>query len=156
MRRADFRRCKQSRLNAITHAFQLASHFPKSKGKVAWDILKEAGKGADLGNDPGDRRPEVPLVFGSPPLPGDAEGLAGVAANDEIHRAAPREAVEGAHICPHRRVIQRFVLYARQKDADAVGFPLNVTYCASSGKRQSDAEIESPDPAAERQYPDGT
>ena len=44
-------------------------------------------------------------VGGSEALAGDAEGLAGITANDSLHAASPRAAVEGVQISPDRRVM---------------------------------------------------
>jgi len=113
------------------------------------DVLEEAPFGLDLTQDAGDVGPEVPGVIHALPPSGNAERLARIAAQDAIHNAAPGAAVEGGKIAPHRRRIQGFIRHARQQDADRVGFPLNITDCSSSGNRQSEAEIESSDAAAE-------
>ncbi len=60
------------------------------------DVLEEAPLGLNVSNDVEDSGPEVAGVSGPEALTGVAEGLTGIAANDSIHLAAPRCAVEGS------------------------------------------------------------
>jgi len=83
------------------------------------------------------------IVGGPPLLTRAAKGLAREAANEAIHDAAPRAAVEGSQIRPNRRIIQPPFFHARRQDFAAVGFVFNAADDASSRDRHSDAEVES-------------
>ena len=63
---------------------------------MAGNVLEEAPAGLDLVDEPVDLGPEVTGIVDPFSLPGLAEGLAGVPANDSIHEATPRAAVEGS------------------------------------------------------------
>jgi hypothetical protein len=54
------------------------------------DIFEEAKRRLDLAHDASDMRPEMPRVFVAELFSGDAKGLAGIAAMDDIHDATPR------------------------------------------------------------------
>jgi hypothetical protein len=110
---------------------------------VVGDVLKENESWLYLADDAGDVGPEVAGVVRAESLPGHAERLAGVAANEAIHDATPRSAVEGGKIAPQRARIQAALFHARDKEAGDVGFSLNATDDASSWMRQSNGEIES-------------
>jgi hypothetical protein len=63
---------------------------------VVGDVLEENESWLYLADDAGDVGPEVPRVVRAESLAGHGEGLAGVAANEAIHDATPRSAVEGS------------------------------------------------------------
>lgn len=115
------------------------------------DILKEAEGRFDLGDDAGDMRPEVSGVFVSELSSGDRERLAGIAAVDDIHEAAPRFAVEGGNVVPDRCAIQGRVFHPRHERRCCVSFPLNVTHSTISGMGDMQSEIEATGSRAERE-----
>lgn len=94
----------------------------------AWDVLQEAVAGSNVTDDPGDFGPEPAVIVSSGALSGGAEGLAGETGSDEIHLAAPRSAVEGFEIVPHRSLIQSRFSHPRHESCRRVGVPLNTTH----------------------------
>jgi hypothetical protein len=123
---------------------------------VVGDVLEENESWLYLADDAGDVGPEVAGVVRAAALAGHGEGLAGVAANEAIHDATPRAAVEGSEIAPQRARIQAALFHARDKEAGDVGFSLNATDDASARMRQSDGEIEPAVPGAEGEDTPGT
>lgn len=115
------------------------------------DVLEEAESRFDLAHDAGDVGPEVSGVFLSELASGDGERLARIAAMDDIHRAAPRSAVEGGKVVPDRRAIQGRVFHPRHERGRRVGFPLNVTHSSVSGVGEVQSEVESSGARAERE-----
>ena len=69
-------------------------------------------------------------------LPGNGEGLAGIASNDSIHLAAPRASIEGVEVCPNRRVIHGTIRNTRSQDFAGSGFVFHV-YDGASASAQS-------------------
>jgi hypothetical protein len=123
---------------------------------VVGDVLQKDNWRGALADDAGDVGPEVAGIVGPASLAGHAEWLAGVAANEAIHDATPRAAVEGSEIAPQRARIQAALFHARAKEAGDVGFSLNATDDASARTRQSDGEIESAVAGAEGEDTPGT
>ena len=96
-------------------------------------------------------RPEVARLVGAPALAGDAERLARISRRDEIHRAAPRPAVEAGKVVPDRCLIQGLVLHPRHEDGRGEGVPLDVTHSTVSGLGQHKSEVEASGAGTERQ-----
>lgn len=143
MGRTDFRRTEYSAFNAVVHCAKVRPDGIESDVDVLSDILEEAECWLDFPNDASNVGPEMARVVNAALLSGDTEWLARVAANDAIHDATPRLAVEGSQVAPNRCVIQGFVLNARNQERGGICFSLNVTDGDSSASRQSDTEIES-------------
>ena len=101
---ADFRRCEEARRKAVAHADQSCGDFGETEAEMMGDIFEEDEGRLDLADDTGDMRPEVAWVVGTPALARDGERLARIARSDDVHRAAPRAAVEGGNVVPDRRV----------------------------------------------------
>jgi hypothetical protein len=95
---ANFRRREYAALNPVAHSCEVSGDLGKPEVDVVADVLEEAELGSHLPDDAGDVGPEVAGVVGPASLAGHAERLARVAANDAIHDATPRSAVEGAGI----------------------------------------------------------
>ena len=68
-----------------------------------------------LVDDAGDMGPEVARIIGAPALACDRERLARIARSDDVHRAAPRAAVEVGNVVPDRRAIQGRVFHPRHE-----------------------------------------
>jgi hypothetical protein len=81
--------------------------------------------------------------------------LARDAANDAIHDAAPRSAIEGSHIAPHRRWSHETRLHRCDQVCDGEGFPLHQQAWASVRDCHLKAEVESPASGAEADEPKG-
>ena len=95
-------------------------------------------------------RPEVARIVRSPAPSCDAERLARITRRDEIHRAAPRPAVEAGKVVPDRRLIQGLVFHPRHEDGRGEGVPLDVTHSTVSGLGQHKSEVEATGAGAER------
>jgi hypothetical protein len=92
----------------------------------------------------------MPRIVCSTTLAGEAERLARVAANDAIHDATPRLAVEGSQVRPDRRRSHGFVFHARCQDRGGECFAFNVADDASrSAKGKLNSEVESADAGTE-------
>ncbi len=131
--RADFRRREEARRKAVAHADQSCGDFGEAEAEMMGDILEKHERRFALADDAGDMRPEVSRIVRAPALARDGERLARIARIDDIHRAAPRVAVEGGNVVPERRAIQGRVFHPRHEDGRGVGVPLDVTHSAISG-----------------------
>jgi hypothetical protein len=106
VRRAHFLRAKQSRLNSVTSAFQVAADFAEAVAQVAADIFKEHEIRIGFLDDAIDLGPDMARVFRAELLAGARERLAGIRGNDAMNAAAPGAPVKGCGIRPHRRFSQ--------------------------------------------------
>jgi len=84
------------------------------------------------------------------PLARDAERLARISADDNIHRSTPRAAVKGGNVVPQRRFIQGRVFHPRHEGGRSIGFPLDVTHSAIPGTGSGEPEVDSTGSGAER------
>ncbi len=151
MRRTDFRRREEACRKAVAHADQPSGDFGEAEAEMMGDVLeKDEGRFA-LADDPGDMRPEVARVVHAPALARDGERLARIARSDDVHRAAPRAAVEGGDVVPDRRRIQGRVFHPRHENGRGVGVPLDMTHSAISGAREVQSEVEPAGAGAERE-----
>ncbi len=142
VRCADFRRCEEACRKAVAHADQSACDVGEAEAEMMGDILEEDEGGFDLADDAGDMRPEVARVVGTPALARDRERLARIARSDDVHRAAPRAAVEGSNIVPHNSLIQGRVFHPRHESGCGVGFPFDVAHSTISGDGDGKPEVE--------------
>jgi len=149
--RADFRRREEARRNAVAHADQSSGNFGEAKAEMMGDILEEHEGRFDFADDAGDMRPEVARVVRAPALARDGERLARIARSDDVHRAAPRAAVEGGNVVPDRCAIQGRVFHPRHEDGRGVGIPLDMTHSAITGACEVQPEVEPAGAGAERE-----
>jgi hypothetical protein len=149
--RADFRRREEACRKAVAHADQSSGDFGEAEAEMMGDILEKDEGRFDFADDAGDMRLEVPRVVGTPALARDAERLARITRSDDVHRAAPRAAVEGSNLVPDRCAIQGRVFHPRHEDGRGVGVPLDVTHSAISGEREVQPEVEAAGAGAERE-----
>jgi len=156
MRRANLRRREQSALNREAQAAKVspyplgASDFVSPRREHASDILDEDEPRPSLGDDAPCRAPQVSLVEAASLAPGQAVRLARDAANEAIHKATPRPAVEGSGIAPHRARSHETFFHRRYQMGDGEGFPLHHADCASAWNCQPESEIEPAASGAER------
>jgi hypothetical protein len=151
VRRADFRRREEACRKFVAHADQSAGDFGEAEAEMMGDILKEDEGRLDFTDDAGDMRPEVARVVRAPALARDGERLARIARSDDVHRVAPRAAVEGGNVVPDRCRIQGRVFHPRHEDGRGIGVPLDVTHSAISGEREVQPEVEPAGAGAERE-----
>jgi len=122
-------------------------HRIESVKSEAWHILKEYERGVGLAEHALELGPEPALVGLASPEPGAGEGLAGEAARDEIHAAAPCLAVEDREIVPYRRSIQGLVCHPPHESGRRKGVPFDVTHSSvarSKGELESELEPSNP------------
>lgn len=84
----------------------------------------------------------MPGVVGAELLAGDAEGLAGVTANDSLHAATPRSAVEGVQIRPDRRVMKGTLRNTRDQELAGSDFVFHVADRLSASEGQPNGSPE--------------
>jgi len=149
--RADFRRREEACRKLVAHADQSCGDFGETEAEMMGDILKEDERRFDFADDPGDVRPEVARVVRTPALARDGERLARVPGAEQIHRAAPRAAVEGSNIVPDNSLIHGRVFHPRHESGRSEGVPLNVTQSSISGDGDGKPEVETTCAGAEGQ-----
>ncbi len=124
--RADFRRREEACRKAVAHADQSAGDFGEAEAEMMGDVLEEDEGWLDLTDDAGDMRPEMARVVRAPAFARDGERLARIARSDDVHRAAPRAAVEGSNVVPDNSLIQGRVFHPRHESGCGVGFPFEI------------------------------
>ncbi len=140
--RTDFRRCEEACRKAVAHADQSCGDFGESEAEMMGDILKEDEGRLDLADDAGDMRPEVAWILGTEPSARDRERLARIARSNDVHRAAPRSAVEGSNVVPDSSLIQGRVFHPRHESGCGEGFPFDMAHSTISGDGDGKPEIE--------------
>lgn len=149
--RADFRRREEACRKAVAHADQSCGDFGEAKAEMMGDILEENEGRFDLANDAGDMGPEMARVVRAPTLARDGEWLARIARSDDVHRTAPRAAVEAGNVVPDRRMIQGRVLHPRHESGCGEGFPFDMAHSSISGQGDGEPEVDAPGAGAERE-----
>ena len=140
--RADFRRREEACRKAVAHADQSAGDFGEAEAEMMGDILEEDEGRLDLADDPGDMRPEVARIVGTEPSACDRKRLARIARSDDVHRAAPRAAVEGGNIVPDNSLIQGRVFHPRHESGCGIGFPFDMAHSTISGDGDGEPEVK--------------
>ena len=150
-RRADFRRREEACRKAVAHADQSCGDFGEAEAEMMGDILEEDEGRFDLADDAGDMRPEVARVVGAPAFARDGERLARIARSDDVHRAAPRAAVEGSNVVPDNSLIQGRVFHPRHESGCGEGFPFDMAHSTISGDGDGEPEVEPARAGTERE-----
>jgi hypothetical protein len=114
---------------------------------VTGDVFENNKSWPNSSDDPGDVGPQVALVRGSEPLPGDAERLAWVARRDDIHNSTPRLRVEGSQVVPDRSRTQVRSFHPRHEAGRSEGVPLDQHHRLHA--EGPEPEVEPADPGAE-------
>ena len=151
VRRTDFRRCKEARRKAVAHADQSAGDFGETEAEMMGDILEEDEGRLAFTDDPGDVRPEVAWILGAKPFACDRERLARIARSDDVHRAAPRAAVEAGNVVPDRRWIQGRVFHPRHESGRSEGFPLDMAHSSISGDGDGKPKVDAASSGTQRE-----
>jgi len=149
--RTDFRRREEACRKAVAHADQSAGDFGEAEAEMMGDILEEDEGRLDLANDAGDMRPEMAWILAAEPSACDRERLARIARSDDVHRAAPRAAVEGSNVVPDNSLIQGRVFHPRHESGCGEGFPFDMAHSTISGDGDGKPEIEPARTGAEGQ-----
>ena len=140
--RANLRRREEACRKAVAHSDQSAGDFGEAEAEMMGDILEEDEGRLDFADDAGDMRPEVARVVRAPALARDGERLARIARSDDVHRAAPRAAVEGSNVVPDNSLIQGRVFHPRHESGCGVGFPFDMAHSTISGDGDGKREVE--------------
>ena len=140
--RTDFRRREEACRKAVAHADQSAGDFGEAEAEMMGDILEEDEWRLDLADDAGDMRPEVARIIRTPAFARDGERLARIARSDDVHRAAPRAAVEGSNVVPERCAIQGRIFHPRHESGCGEGFPFDMAHSTISGNGDGKPEVE--------------
>ena len=149
--RTDFRRSKEACRKAVAHTDQSAGDFGEAEAEMMGDTLEEHERRLNLADDAGDMGPEVARVIRAPAFARDGERLARIARSDDVHRAAPRAAVEGSNVVPDRRAIQGRVFHPRHESGCGEGFPFDMAHSTISGDGDGKPEVESASARAQRE-----
>ncbi len=142
VRRADFRRREEACRKAVAHADQSAGDFGEAEAEMMGDILEEDEGRLDLADDAGDMRPEVARVVRAPAFARDGERLARISRSDDVHRAAPRAAVEGSNVVPDNSRIQGRVFHPRHESGCGEGLPFDMAHSTISWDDDGEPEVE--------------
>jgi hypothetical protein len=140
--RADFRRREEACRKAVAHADQSCGDFGEAEAEMMGDILEEDEGRLDFADDAGDMRPKVARVVGTAALSCDRERLARIARSDDVHRAAPRAAVEGSNVVPDNSLIQGRIFHPRHESGCGEGFPFDMAHSTISGDGDGEPEVE--------------
>ena len=140
--RADFRRRKQSCRKPVAQRDQSAGDLGEAEAEMMGDVFEENEGRFTFADDPGDMRPEVAGILRAPSFARHAERLARIARRDDIHRAAPRLAVESGNVVPDNSLIQGRVRHPRHESGRSVCFPLYMAHSSISGQSEGEAEID--------------
>ena len=103
VRRADFCRREQARRRRVAHAPKLSQDGFKAEGDVPRDVFKENPFGGAFPDDAGDVRPEVAGIVSLTAFASRAEGLAGIAGEDDVEGTAEGAGIECPQIIPDWR-----------------------------------------------------
>jgi hypothetical protein len=149
--RTDFRRREEACRKAVAHADQSSGDLGEAEAEMMGDVLEEHEGRLGLADDAGDMRPEVPRVVCAPAFARDGERLARIARSDDVHRAAPRTAVEGCNVVPDNSRIQGRIFHPRHESGCGVGFPFDMAHSTISGDGDGEPEVETARAGAEGQ-----
>ncbi len=149
--RTDFRRRKQACRNAVAHADQSSGDFGEPEAEMMGDVFEEDEGRLDFADDASDMRPEVSRVVRAPAFARDGERLARIARSDDVHRAAPRAAIEAGNVVPDRRWIQGRLFHPCHESGRGVGFPFDMAHSSISGDGNGEPEVEPACAGAERE-----
>ncbi len=140
--RTDFRRREEACRKAVAHADQSAGDFGEAEAEMMGDILEEDEGRFDLADDAGDMRPEMAWVVSAQALSRDGERLARISRSDDVHRAAPRAAVEGGNVVPDNSLIQGRVFHPRHESGCGEGLPFDMAHSTISWDDDGEPEVE--------------
>ncbi|GHE01001.1 hypothetical protein GCM10008024_14890 [Allgaiera indica] len=151
VRRPDFRRREEARRKSVAHVDQSSGDFGKAEAEMMGDVLEEDEGRLDLADDAGDMRPEVAGVVDTPAFARHAEWLTRIARSDDVHRTAPRAAVEAGNVVPDRRRIQGRLFHPGHENGRGVGFPFDMAHSSIFGQGDGEPEVEPACAGAERE-----
>ncbi|OJF98022.1 hypothetical protein AX760_15165 [Pararhizobium antarcticum] len=140
--RTDFRRRKEACRKLVAHADQSAGDFGEAEAEMMGDILEEDERWFAFTDDACDMRPEMARILGTEPFACNRKRLAWISCAEDIHRAAPRSAIESGNVVPYNSLIQGRVFHPRHESGCGVGFPFDIAHSTISGDGDGEAEVE--------------
>lgn len=152
---AHLPRRKDARCKPVAQASKVPGDHGKAESEVRGNVLEEQLTRPDLVGDPGDMRPQVPVVPEAPTTAVRRERLAGIAGAEDADAAAKPPTVEGAEIVVDRRAVEASVPHARSEDRDRRRLAFDVGNRPVVRQRETEAELEAAGAGAERQPTDG-
>ncbi|RCW77629.1 hypothetical protein DFP89_1663 [Paracoccus lutimaris] len=120
------------------------------------DVFEEHPFRTAFADDAGDVGPEVAGIVGAAALPGRAEGLAGIASEDDIERAPEGAGVEAAQVGPDRGRGDVSRALGGNEDRPGPVLPFDEGAGVIAGLGQHEAQIKASAACAEGQSVPGT
>jgi hypothetical protein len=142
VRRTDFRRCKEACRKLVAHSDQPCGDFGEAEAEMMGDILEEDEGRLAFTDDPGDVRPEVAWILGTEASACNRERLARISRSDDVHRAAPRAAVEACNVVPDNSLIQGRIFHPRHESGCGEGFPFDMAHSSISGDGDGKPKVD--------------
>lgn len=126
---------KQTPSCIIPHFGKVSKHSVESSNNKHWRVFHKRVLGSYFANDALHFSPESAALAIKPvSVSGDTDVLAGEAAADDIHEAAPRLAVKGSHVIPDWEAWQDSVALSGEQFFLVVRFNLDSTDAGMSEK----------------------
>jgi hypothetical protein len=148
---SDIRSSDNASRSSVAEAFKVRRHHVQRGGDCSSDVLPENPSRPCLVGDAEHFDPEgASRVLEAKSLAGDGVSLTGAAANDAIHDATPRLAVEGSNVVPDRSRTQGLLFHPGHENGRGEGFPLDVANSPTPGC-QLEPEVEPAVAREERQ-----
>jgi hypothetical protein len=132
VRRTAFSRAEYSPRHFVTQFFQIADDAGESQRNVSFNVLEEADSGSKKSNAACDVGPKMSWVFGSEALSDTTEGLAGVAASEDVHAVSKAFPWKGFKIRPDRCWVHESRFHFSDQVRAGEGFDLTKSDCAQS------------------------
>ena len=120
------------------------------------DVFEEDPFGGTFPDDAGDIGPEVARIIGTGPLPGRAEGLAGISGENDVEGAAEGPGIETAQVVPDWRRGEVSCALGGDEDGARPVFPFDEGAGVEAGLGEHEAHIQASAACAEGQSVPGT
>ena len=156
VRRADLCRREQARRRRVAQSRKLSQDGLEAEGDVPGDVFEEDPFGAAFADDAGDVGPEMTGIVRPAPFSGRAEGLAGIACEDGVERAAEGSGVEAAQVGPDRGRGEVSRALGRDEDRPWPVLPFDESAGVVGGLSEHEAQIKASAASAEGQSVPGT
>jgi len=124
--RADFDALDDCSCNAETQLLKVADDALETEGEMAAHVFDEDAARLHVGDDSGDRGPQMARVGRALAVAGRRERLARISGSEHIHLSAPGQSVESFDVVPDRRVVDRSVAHARLENFDRERVALDI------------------------------
>jgi len=156
VRRADFCRREQASRRRVAQSPKLSEHGLKPEADVTGDVFEEHPFRGAFPDDPCDLGPEVAWIIGTGPLPGCAEGLAGISGEDDVESATEGPGVKSAQIVPDWRRGEIPCALGGDEDGSGPFLPFDEGAGVETGFGEHEAHIQASAACAEGQSVPGT